>query len=63
MYIKMCGSGAPQRCGCVGGRGGTQRGVVGGKAAAAAATRRVCALPTTVRSVFFLFTSAGHDGL
>lgn len=58
----MCGSGAPKHCWCVGGRGGTQRGVVGGKAAAAA-TRRVCALPTTVRSVFFLFTSAGHDGL
>lgn len=62
LCTSMCGSGAPQHRGCVGGRGGTRRGVVGGKAAAAAATRRVCALPT-VRSVFFLFTSAGHDGL
>jgi hypothetical protein len=43
------------------GAAGVRSGVVGGKAAAAA-TRRVCALPT-VRSVFFLFTSAGHDGL
>lgn len=43
------------------GSAGALSGVVGGNAAAA--TRRdVCALPT-VRSVFFLFTSAGHDGL
>jgi len=43
------------------GAAGALSGVVGGNAAAA--TRRVCALRRRPRSVFFLFTSAGHDGL
>jgi len=60
MIIRRCAVVVHRHVVGASGAAGALSGGVGGNAAAA--TRRVCALPT-VRSVFFLFTSAGHDGL